>query len=243
MTNYYNDISSSDIKSKIEECKNVILPLGAVEAHSSHLPLGTDNYLVEYYTDKLSEMTNSLLLPTLYFGQVWSLKNSPGSINIEEETLVNMLVDIITSLDNNEVKMVTLVSAHFGNISACKTAARRVYEKLKIKVVYITYPNIKQYLDIFEVVNNHSLFLHADEVETSMMLYIKPGLVDMSKAEAGTTILPPEVDYTPVRWTEFSDNFIIGDARKSTKEKGEILFSRVLKEASNIINYEKDKLK
>ncbi|MCK9907432.1 creatininase family protein, partial [Frankia sp. Cpl3] len=69
-----------------------------VEAHGPHLPLGTDNFLAERLSERLAQRTNGLLLPTLPYGQVWSLKNFPGSINVSNESLISILYDIGESL-------------------------------------------------------------------------------------------------------------------------------------------------
>ena len=238
----YYKYNSGNISEAIKESKNIILPLGAVEAHADHLTLDTDIILVEYYATELAKNTNSLLLPTLNYGAVWSLGEAPGSIDSKTRPLVDMIKNIALSLDKNGAKMITLVSAHFGNIDACKVAARELYEISDIKVIYLTYPNIKKYLDIFDVVNDHSLYIHACEVETSMMLFIDEKNVDMSKAKEGIINVPKETGYTPTRWTEFTDTYIMGDSRKSTKEKGEMIFRKVIDDASNIINNEKGKL-
>lgn len=236
------DFTSENIKEAFEEKKNVILPLGAIEAHSGHLPLSTDIVLVEDYANKLAEKTDSLVLPVIPFGQVWSLQDAAGSIHIQEENLVNFLVDILESLNRNNVKMVTMISSHFGNVNAMKAAARKVFEKCPIKVIYLTYPGISDVKHIFDHVNDHSFYLHADEIETSMMLHVKPEVVRMDKIGEGTMEVPKEVDYTPVRWTEFTDTFIIGDAKMSTSEKGRLAFEHIIEEASRIILREKNKL-
>ncbi|MDD7306113.1 MAG: creatininase family protein [Peptoniphilaceae bacterium] len=236
---YYN---SGNIREAIKEKKNVILPLGAVEAHDIHLPLNTDNILVEYYTNKLAENTNSLVLPTMNYGAVWSLSDASGSIDIGTKTLVELIKNIGLSLAKNGAKMLTLISAHFGNIDAAKTAARELYEISDIKVIYMTYPNIRMYLDIFDVVNDHSLYLHACEVETSMMMHIDESLVAKDKLREGVLNVPEETGYTPTKWTDFTDVYIMGDARLSTKEKGKEIFTRVINDAVGIINREKDKL-
>lgn len=236
------DFTSENIKEAFEEKKNVILPLGAIEAHSDHLPLSTDIVLAEDYANKLAEKTDSLVLPVIPFGQVWSLRDAAGSIHIQEENLVNFLVDILESLNRNNVKMVTMISSHFGNVNAMKAAARKVFEKHPIKVIYFTYPGISDVKHIFDHVNDHSFYLHADEIETSMMLHVKPEVVRMDKIREGTMEVPKEVDYTPVRWTEFTDTFIIGDAKMSTSEKGRLAFEHIIEEASRIILREKNKL-
>lgn len=236
-----SDYNSGNIIEAYMKKKNVIFPIGAIEAHSDHLPLSTDNILVEKYSQWLAERTDSLVLPVLPFGQVWSLSDAPGSINIKEETMVDMIVDVIASLHKDGVKMVTIISSHFGNINAIKTAARKAYKELPIKVIYFTYPGIQEVKSNFKNLNDHPLFLHACEVETSMMLYVDKNLVDMTKAKKGTMSVPKEVDYTPMKWTEFSDNYIIGDASFATEEKGGEVFNYVLEKASNIILLEKSK--
>lgn len=238
----YQKYTSETIKEAIQEAKNILLPLGAIEAHSDHLPLETDNILVDYYALELAKRTNSLVLPTMVYGSVWSLSDAPGSLNVQQHHLVETVKDVVMSLERQGAKMVTLVSAHFGNIDVCKYAARELYELSNIKVVYMTYPNIKKYLQDFEVLNNHSLYLHADEVETSLMLHVKPDVVDMSKARKGTIDVPLETTYTPTKWSEFSDTFIMGDARKATAEKGAKLFEKILNDAQEIILKEKNKL-
>jgi creatinine amidohydrolase len=217
--------------------------MGAIEAHSAHLPLATDNYLVETYTNILAEKTDSLVLPIIPFGQTWSLQFAPGSIHIEEETLVSFLTDVLLSLDRQGVKMVTLVSSHFGNINAMKLVARKVYEKIPLKVIYFTYPGIGKAKLGFERLNDHSLFLHADEVETSMLMHVKPESVNMKYLQKGLLNVPKEADYTPVRWTEFSTSYVIGDASLSTPEKGRLALEIIIEEATRIILTEKEKLK
>jgi len=148
----------------------------------------------------------------------------------------------LISLDRQGAKMVTLVSSHFGNINAMKAAARKVYEKIPLKVIYFTYPGMSQAKQGFERLNDHTLFLHADEVETSMLLHLRPQSVKMEKIQKGMLKVPKEADYTPVRWTEFSETFVIGDATLSTPEKGKQALDIIVAEASKIILKEKEKL-
>ena len=67
------------VKEKIARKKVAILPIGAVEAHGPHLPLGTDNILAERISKMLAKRVDAFVLPTLPYGQVWSLRNFPGA--------------------------------------------------------------------------------------------------------------------------------------------------------------------
>lgn len=230
--------TSSNILKAYQEKKNVILPIGAIEAHGAHLPLGCDNIILDFYTKQIALKSNSLLLPTLSYGQVYSLENAAGSISIQEDNLTNFILDIIKSLEKDHVKMLTLITTHFGNINTLKKVSRKAYELYKIKVIYLNYPNLNKNKKIFENLPNHSLFLHAGEVETSLMLYINKELVDKTKYVKGIINLPSSIDYTPLRWTEFTSDYIIGDPSLSTSSKGEIFINNCIDEVVRIINEE-----
>ncbi|MHC5395707.1 creatininase family protein, partial [Listeria monocytogenes] len=86
----YADENSFDIGAKITKTKPVILPIGAVEAHGPHLPLGTDNILASEYSAKIAAKTDGFVLPVLPYGQVWSLQDFPGSLTLSNETVTKV---------------------------------------------------------------------------------------------------------------------------------------------------------
>ena len=59
-----------------------ILPIGALEAHGPHLPVGTDNLLAQAIAERVAEQLGGVLLPLLPYGQVWSLQDFPGSLSV-----------------------------------------------------------------------------------------------------------------------------------------------------------------
>ncbi len=230
--------TSSTIHEAYQQAQNVIFPLGAIEAHGAHLPLATDNLIAEAYCTALAAETNSLMLPLLPYGQVWSLEKAPGSIHIKEETLVLFIEDIIKSLDKDRVKMVTIVTTHFGNKNAIMQVARRVYEKLNIKVICLTYPNLKENKEIFDQRCSQDNFFHADEIETSLLLSFANQLVDISKYKKGLLTLDERLMYTPIRWTEFTQDYIVGDPAQASAEKGEQFLKLTIQSAKKIIEEE-----
>ena len=73
-------------------------PLGAIEEHGPHMTLGSDCSAADAFAARLASETECILLPTVPYGQVWSLKGFPGSLTISNETLVALLVDLCKSL-------------------------------------------------------------------------------------------------------------------------------------------------
>ncbi|MFE4570033.1 creatininase family protein [Paenibacillus chitinolyticus] len=222
--------NSYEVQDKIRQFRAAILPIGAVEAHGPHLPLGTDNLLAERLADKLAARTDSFVLPVLPYGQVWSLRNFPGSINVSNEALIRLLADIGESLYQQGFRIFTMVNGHLGNAVALKEAARVLYERVpELKVFYFFYPGTKEITaQVRESSAAHGTYMHADEIETSYMLYLAGEYVDMSKAIDGAPRITAEADCTPTPWEEITSSAVLGDATLATREKGEKIIERSL---------------
>lgn len=219
----FQNENSYEVKEKIQQSKIAILPIGAVEAHGPHLPLGTDNYLAERVSERVAKQTGAFVLPTLPYGQVWSLKNFPGSINISNESLISFLFDIGVSLYEQGFRVFAMINGHLGNAVAMKEAARKLYQQYPdFKVLYLFYPGTKKVTEeVRETKSAHGTYFHACEIETSYMLYLAEEHVDMSKAITDIPNIPMSADVTPTPWEEFTSSAVLGDAKIATKEKGE----------------------
>ena len=230
--------NSFDIKEQIEQSKIAILPVGAVEAHGPHLPLGTDNILAERLSEKLASRVNGLILPTLPYGQVWSLRNFPGSITVSNESLISLIVDIGKSLFKQGFTTFAMVNGHLGNGVAIKEAARVLYETCPgMRVFYFFYPGMNKAVEeIRETVSAHGTYFHACEIETSYMLYLSPEHVDMEKAITDIPDIPMDADVTPTPWEDFTETAVLGDAKLATKEKGKYVIDIALENMVKLIN-------
>src|SRR5699024_6576907 len=132
---FFQNKTSYEIKKNIKESGIAILPVGAVEAHGPHLPLGTDNLLAERVAEKVATGVDGLILPTLSYGQVWSLQNFPGSINISNACMIRFIVDTGTSLSDAGCTTFVMSDRQLGNKVPSKEAARVLYEqRSKMKV-------------------------------------------------------------------------------------------------------------
>ncbi|WP_106767601.1 creatininase family protein [Paenibacillus faecalis] len=240
----FQDENACDVAAKIEQALCAILPIGAVEAHGPHLPLGTDNLLAERIAHKLAERTNSFVLPTLPFGQVWSLQHFPGSINVSNEALIQMLYDIGESLFRQGFPIYVMLNGHLGNAVALKEAARLLYRDVpELKVYYFFYPGSKEAIQkVRETPSSHASYFHACELETSYMLYLAEEYVDMSRAVNDIPTISIEADCTPTPWEEFTSTAVLGDATLATKEKGEHIIEATLQTMTTMIQAAKTRL-
>ncbi|AGB40761.1 uncharacterized protein, putative amidase [Halobacteroides halobius DSM 5150] len=221
-----------------EELKDkvVILPIGALEAHGSHLPLGTDNYIAQELAERLTKQINGILLPLLPLGQVWSLRNFPGSISLQTETLISIIEDIAISLERHKVQCLVVVNAHFGNNQSLKKAARNISANNEIEILHLTHPGLKSLEnDLIDSKRAHSNYLHAEEIETSLMLNINPDLVNMKEAHPSYPQFPSYFSNYPLFWDQITEDAVLGDPTKATEVKGGKLLNGIVKEMKKII--------
>ncbi len=207
---------------RMKEARAVILPLGSLEQHGYHMSVNTDNIVGEYMGRVLAERTDSVVLPVVPYGQVWSAKDFPATISLRERTFIEVVKDIVTSLENKGVRNVILFSSHWGNTAPVKIAARELLdEKGYRNVYYLSYMDLKRLGEgIMETELWNGSGFHAGEIETSIVLHIKPESVDMEKAVCEYPKAPGDVDIRPIPWITFCESGIFGDATKATAEKG-----------------------
>ena len=225
----YEEMTWPEAKEKILAARGVIIALGSVEQHGPHLPLGTDMFMGQEVACRVGELTDCLVLPVIPFGQVWPAKDFPGTISLSPETLCNLLVDISPSLNHHGAKNIIMITGHSGNSSVMKDAARILYDRYHMKnVLYYAYPDKKKLAEgIMESPFWNGRLMHAAEMETSMMLAVKPELVHMDRAVREYPDVPEALDFKSVPWSEYSQTGVFGDATLATEKKGEKYIKRM----------------
>ena len=222
----------------MKEARAIIVPLGSTEQHGYHLPLNTDSTIADYLALEVAKRTNCLVTPALTYGQVWSAKDFPGTIAIQERTYINFLKDIVTSLESKSPRNIILFSGHLGNVAPSKIAARELLDEKGFNNVYhFSYiVDMKQAAaGIMETELWHGSGLHGGEMETSVLLRITPELVLMDKAQADYPVRPPDLDIRPISWIEFAKQGIFGDPTKATSEKGARFIERTLQQLADLV--------
>ena len=222
---------------RIKESRAVIIPLGSTEQHGYHMTLDTDNIVGKYVSKVLAEKTDCVVLPVMPYGQVWSAKDFPGTISLKERTFIEVVKDVVISLEKCGANNIILFSSHFGNSLPSKNAARELLDEYNYRNVYhITYTDmLKHGKDIMETEMWNNKTFHAAELETSILLYIDPKTVDMSKAVCEYAPIPGDVEIRPIPWKEYCVSGVFGDSSKATAEKGQKYLDNWINEMIGII--------
>lgn len=240
----WSDLTWPEIGDAVARTPWVLLCLGAVEEHGPHLPLGTDILAAEAFSGRLAEAADLIELPVMPYGQVWSLEHFDGSLSISDSTLAAVITDLADGLGRAGARGLVLFSAHLGNAAAMKTATRMLAERGGLPAIALTYPGLAAVAaEVAESPRSHPAIMHADELETSIMLALRGDVVDMDRAVSEYPEYPPHFDVAPVRWDTVSTTGVFGDATAATAEKGHRIVDHVVATATEMITAWKESLR
>ncbi len=209
-----------------------ILPWGACEAHNYHMPYGTDIIEADRIADGAAAKAfdkdqRFIVLPTMPFGVNTGQTDILLDINMYPSTQLAVLNDIIEVLHRQGIYKLLVLNSHGGN------DFKTILRELGVK-----YP--KMFLtccDWFKSVDKSSYFTHAgdhaDEMETSMILYYQPELVDLSKAGSGAAKkskvkgINEGWAWAERRWSQVTSDTGVGDPSLGTAAKGKAFHEAV----------------
>ena len=200
----------------------VLIPLGAgSKEHGPHLKLRNDLTLADYLTQRVVDATAVVVAPTLTYHFYPAFLEYPGSTSLSLATARDMTADVVRTLSAYGPRRFYVLNTGVSTVRALDPAVAL----LASEGVLMRYTNLGTRLDpATKGFIEQEGGTHADEVETSMMLYIDPSSVDMSKAVK---------DYTPSRWRgrltrqrggtgTYSPTGTWGDPTRATREKGRV---------------------
>jgi creatinine amidohydrolase len=227
---YLENLTWADAEKVLKNYDVVLIGLGArTKEHGPHLLLKNDYVLAEYLKERVAREVPVVILPTLEYGYYPSFLEYPGSVSIGQETFKNMVMDICKSMNGYGMQKFYVLNTGVSTLVPLRAAA----EELSTLGIVLRYLNV---LDIDSKLPKGLLSqeggTHADEGETSEMLYIAPEMVKMSKAVKDYDPRPGRKGLTrdPKGKGVYSPTGIWGDPTLATKEKGRIIVEMTVKE-------------
>jgi creatinine amidohydrolase len=215
---------------KDEHYQLVVLPWGATEAHNFHLPYSTDNVEAEAIAAESARIAcdkggKVIVLPVIPFGVNTGQFDVKLDINLNPSTQFAILNDIIETLNRQEIYKLVILNSHGGN------DFRQMLRELGLKypkmfLSEVNWYKVKETSTIFQ-----DLGEHAGEVETSLMMYLKPEwILPLHEAGDGASkkykfkAMSEGWGWAERRWTSVTKDTGIGNPEKATKGKGEQFF-------------------
>ena len=220
------DISWKDAETALTDSSVVVIPLGAAAVqHGPHLKLNNNERLARYLASRVQAAASVVIAPTLTYHFYQSFLEYPGSTTLSEDTARDMTVDIVRSLSKSGPRRFYVLNTGRPTVGPLSEAAKT----LANDGILLGYTDAGYRLrDVVELQQLRIAVAHADEVATSMMLFVDPSAVDMKKAvreyASGTGALTRKKDTPGV----FSESGVLGDATVATREKGQRLVDALL---------------
>ncbi|WP_029036397.1 creatininase family protein [Salinimicrobium xinjiangense] len=232
---------------KEHQTEVAVLTWGATEAHNFHLPYATDNFQIEAIAAEAAKKAwdtgaRLLVLPNVPFGVNTGQAEVDLCMNLYPSTQLAILNDIVEVLNRQGIHKLLLLNGHGGN--NFKALLREVGAKYPEMLLVTT--------SFFQTVDRTEFFEepgdHADEMETSLMLHIRPDLV-LPLEEAGKgeekksrlTAIREGWAWSERKWKMVSADTGIGNPKKASAEKGKKYFEAVTQQVANLL-IEMDKI-
>lgn len=212
----------------IEAGSVCIIPIGVLEYHGPHLPLGTDSFYCHAVACAAAEQEPAIVYPMYHFGVNVETKHFPGGVVLKDELLMALLENVCDEISRNGLKKIVLLSGHGGNRYFLPLFVQLLLDKGKDYVAYYV-----QGLDHQAAEETHletTIDGHAGEFETSVGLHCFPELVKMGKLDPEHWWSPQDKLahipglYTPADWSGNFPDHCAGDPRPATAQKGKALF-------------------
>ncbi|MHC4480239.1 MAG: creatininase family protein [Planctomycetota bacterium] len=210
-----------------------LVPMGCLERHGPHLPVGTDQITADAVARAAAEREPAVVFPSYYFGKIFTARHLGGTVALTRKLLLPLLAATVKEIARNGFGRILIVNGHGGNTTMLHFFLRSLLEEPHDYVVYAT-----NYYEMEEgprrkwhQIRGSDFGGHADEMETSVMRHLRPELVHMealSDPEDGRsrdrTAHLPDLD-TSISWYADHPTHYQGDARSATAEKGEFMFN------------------
>jgi creatinine amidohydrolase len=208
-----------DAKERLTPDAIVVIPIGAAaKEHGPHLSLANDFLMAEYLKRRVLAASNVVIAPTVNYHFYPAFVNYPGSTTVSANVARDLIVDIVRSLAAHGPRRFYVLNTGVSTVGPLRASQAL----LKLEGIEMAFTDIIGVAEaVVKGVTQQEAGTHADEIETSMMLYIAPETVNMAKASkdypTGTGPLTPTKG-APGR---YSPSGIFGDATLATRAKGE----------------------
>ena len=250
-SHWWWDLSAEDFRHLDMSRIVAVLPVGAVEQHGPHLPVRVDTAIVDgimqHAVARMADDFPALILPTMSIGKSNEHSAFPGTLTLSAETLGRVWYEVGESIHRAGVRKVVFVNSHGGQPQIMEIVCRELRVRLAMLAVSSQWSRFTDLSDLFSAAERkHGI--HAGEIETSIMLYLHPDLVDMTLAEdfkslsqtleTECEILMPESNAVGFGWQmqDLNPKGACGNAALANDERGHTAIDRAASRLIELIS-------
>lgn len=241
---FWSDLSTADFAAVDKARAIAVLPVAATEQHGPHLPLSVDtnivNGVVAAALPHIAPDLPALFLPTQAVGFSPEHTRFAGTLTLKAETLIRVWTELGECVAASGVKKLVLLNSHGGQVGALDLVARDLRARLGLLVYSVNWFGLPlldaqgQDVNARFSAEEHRFGIHAGEIETSMMLALRPGCVRMDRAEYFRSTSQDRAERfatlgngksAKLGWMmqDYNPEGAVGNAAAATAEKGHAL--------------------
>ena len=228
----WDELTASDWpKAQEQAAYTCVLPIGILEKHGPHAPLGSDLIHVREWAARAARQEYAVVFPDFFYGQIYEARHQPGTFALPSRLVWDLLDATVEEIARNGFKKIVIVNGHGGNPQLLSYFVQSQLERRRDYVVYFFTPEDDPLLGQKQKElrkSDPSTDMHAGENETSSLLYLRPDLVQMGRAAAESGAdekrLPPLPGlYTAIWWYARFPNHYAGEGAAASRELGQAL--------------------
>lgn len=191
--NYLPHMTTAEVADFLTRSDIVLIPVGSLEQHADHLPIGTDFINGVERGKLIAQQRDVLVAPVLMAGQSPYHMGFAGTITLEAETIIRVHMEAVESLIRHGFRRFIIMNAHGGNRAITTLLVDQINQKTAGVAVNFGQA-IAPFLEPSDDAPSEKLDRHGGTPETSNSLYLMPSLVQMEHAVAAELTLPPHLE-------------------------------------------------
>jgi len=238
----WEELTAPDFVKAVERSGGTaVLPIGVVEKHGPHLPMGTDMLDAREVALRAVKKEYSIVFPPYYFSQIFEAKHQPGTLAYSARLIWDVLQESVDEIARNGIKKIILVNGHGGNNSFLPFFCQSQLAKRRDYVVYLFQPPDDPAFDAkVKSLMKTPVDMHAGEMETSTMLAHRPDITHPERAKeqsgADQARLSGLKDaYTAIWWYARFPNHYAGDGSPANTGLGNLVLDHEAEQLAAMI--------
>ena len=206
-TVFLGEMTNLEVETFLKSHHTVIIPTGATEQHGPHAPLITDVLIPNEIARRIAPKIGAVVAPPINYALSYPHVGFTGLVHIRIPTFMALVEDLCTSFATAGFKRIIFLNGHYDNTYAIAYACANVAEKIgrDVKAFPVNYWDGMTAEDVAEW-SGLKNGLHANAAETSAVMAINPGLVDLEKRMSSSRRSRNTPSPTPARCTRRSSS-------------------------------------
>ncbi len=246
----WEDLTAPEFAKGVKKAQGVcVVPIGVIEKHGNHLPLGTDLFVAQHFATEAAKKEPVVIFPPYYLTQIHEARPQPGTIAVKGTLMMDLLYGVCGEIARNGLNKIILLNAHGGNGHLLPYFCQLALEEDRGYHLYLT----NAWTNLREDPKAAKMFKdkydgHGGENETSQIMVIRPELVKLQADHPQDGVPRKGISelkhiYNAIWWYAQQPHHYRGQGRLGSVEKGRVLVEKGVQQLVQIIRtVKKDKL-